>query len=361
MGNASNALKDFLWSFKKNRKAQITLLVIVILILIVAVVLVSFSFFQRSEDTDSHSQLVNTDNGQEELYRRYFDGKYVSLDKVNPYPIAVMVENLVNVRPQSGLSGAGVVYEALAEGGITRFMLIYPGAIAQAEIGPVRSARPYFVDFADEYQALYAHAGGSPQALSKIPSTDIYSINQIGGYHGYYWRDITKSAPHNLFTSSELLARAMRDLGLETNEDFRPWKFKDDESDPVVSISSINIDYSTYSYEVEWRYDLNANLYVRYNGGEKQIDKNNDQDISAKNILIQKTQTGILDESARLDITTTGSGEAILFQDGGQIDGTWRKDGERTIFFDNAGDEIRLNSGQTWVEIVKTNTPITVN
>lgn len=363
MGNASNSLKDFLWSFKKNKKAQITILVVVLIILVVAIAY--FLYISMNDGTDVVVVNENTNSSVvDKIYRRYLDGKSASLEMVNPKPVSVMVENLVSVRPQSGISSASVVYEALAEGGITRFMLVFAGVGSNiSEIGPVRSARPYFVDFADEYESLYVHCGGSPQALNKIPSTDITSINQIGGDHSYYWRDISKSAPHNLYTSGELLARALRDYDLDDEGDFEPWKFKDDEENSSLPVENktINIDYSTYSYAVEWKYAKEDNTYTRYNGGEIHLDNNNNLPIKAKNIVVQKTETGILDDVARLDIETAGDGEAIIFQDGRTTIGTWEKKSNRTVFFDDQGDEIRFNAGQIWVEIVKTNTPIDYN
>lgn len=362
MGNFSNKLKDFLWSFKQNKKAQTILLVILIVILLVVAGYFIYRLTVNTEGKDETSS-VNTSIFLSGTHRRDIDGVYVGADRVSPYPVGVMIENLVTVRPQSGLSSANIVYEALAEGGITRFLVIYADSGSISEIGPVRSARPYFLDWAAEYGSLYAHAGGSPQALAAISGLNIISINQIGGAHAYYWRDITKSAPHNLYTSSELLARALRDYDLEKDSSFSGWEFKDDASlsERPSEDKFVRIDFSTYSYEVEWNYDRESNSYLRSNGGEAQIDKNNDKQVSAKNVIVQKTDTGILDNEARLDIKTDGEGDAIVFQDGQAVTGTWKKDNNRTRFYDVNDEEIELNAGQTWIEVVPTDRQVEYN
>jgi hypothetical protein len=289
-----------------------------------------------------------------EQVRRKIDGQYVAIDRANFYPVAVQIENLITVRPQAGLSSANLVYEALAEGGITRFLAIFASGDHIEKIGPVRSARPYYLDWLSEFNALYAHCGGSPEALADIGTYNIFSINQIGGDQGYYWRDNTRPAPHNLYTSSELLARALRDREIDKEGDYDSWLFKDEASLSARSDEqTITIDFSIYSYEVEYVYDRDKNVYKRNQAGEAHLDELTDQQIAPKNVVIQYVKTRLADET-RLSMETIGEGDALVFQDGQVIEARWEKSSRtsRTVFYDLNDKEIRLNAGSTWVEVV---------
>lgn len=296
---------------------------------------------------------------------RVLDGVTVASQASNRFPIAVMIENLVDIRPQFGLSAAGVVYEALAEGGITRFMAVYTTADAIAKVGPVRSARHYFVDWAEEYGGIYAYVGGSPQALGVTDSSDyITDLNQF--YNAaYYYRDAAISAPHNLFSSSELLNYALRDLALDTQPgSYQPYVFKTDppSGDWPNVVASIQLSYSTADYAVEWRYDPTTNSYLRWNGGQAHFDANTNTQLSARNIVVQRVETTVLEAATgRLDMVTRGEGDALLFQDGEVKVGKWSKPerGQRTVFTDATGSEWQFNTGPTWIEIVPTDTSVT--
>ena len=283
----------------------------------------------------------------------------------NRFPIAVMIENLVDIRPQSGLSAAGVVYEALVEGGITRFMAVYATTDSIAKIGPVRSARHYFVDWAEEYGGIYAYVGGSPQALGVTDSSAyITDLNQF--YNAaYYYRDDQISAPHNLFSSSELLNYALRDLTLDTQPgDYQPYLFKTDppKTDWPSAVTALQISYSSADYAVEWHYDPTTNSYLRWNGGETHLDANTNTQLTARNIIVQRVETTVLEAATgQLDMVTRGEGDALLFQDGEVKVGKWSKPerGQRTLFMDADGGAWQFNTGSTWIEIVPTDTQVT--
>lgn len=291
---------------------------------------------------------------------RALDGVKVDPDKANPYPVAIMIENLITVRPQSGLDQANVVYEALAEGGITRFMAVYGITDTIDRIGPVRSARPYYLDWAHEYGALYGHVGGSPTALARINSENIFDLNQFFNAQ-YYVRDSSIGAPHNVFTDSEKLTFALRDKEAPAEGTFSPWKFTDGislDARPTTG-QTITIDYSTFNYKVEYTYNRDANTYDRSQAGEPFL--SGGQRISPTNVIVQYVATG-LEDSQRLTMTTVGTGDAVVFNNGVAIAATWRKPSlkERTRFYDaTSGEELLLNRGQTWVQVVPTGTAVT--
>lgn len=364
-------LKDWLWALKKNKRAQIILWVVLGLILLLILIYISYVIWSNQRAVNEALTNANTNANKGNTAEvgdkapRLIDGKEVPIQESNLVPIAMMIENLVTIRPQSGLGAANLIYEALAEGGITRFLAIYANTENIDPIGPVRSARHYYVDWAEEYGGLYAHVGGSPQALG-ILGTDDYmaDLNQFG-FSQYYYRDDNLEAPHNLFTRSELMAFALRDMKLDTQEgDYDPYLFKDDKekkSRPTQEIS-IQIEFSSFDYNVEWRYDRDINAYLRFNGGEPHTDANTEKQLSAKNIVVQRVESSLLEaDSGRLDITTIGEGNAILFQDGVAMEGTWKKTsrGERTKFYTSEGNEFKFNPGTTWIEVVPIDNNVT--
>ena len=355
-----NIWKKFVNNLKKDRKTQvitISIVIVLVLVLIIGIVLSGKKIFKQDQDNANQT-------GTSSIYR-VIDGVKTDSSKTNLLPIAIVVENLVNVRPQHGLEQANIVYEALAEGGITRFLAIYANDENIETIGPVRSARHYFVDIAEEYGGIFAHVGGSPQALGILSYEEfITDLNQFT-YSQYYWRDINIPAPHNLFTSSEFMSYAIRDLLSENPEgDYEAWLFKDKEPVQTTNEINITIDYSSEDYKVEWKYDADENEYQRYNGGVEHKSAESEEILTTKNIIVQYTETGLLpNESERLDIQTRGTGKAVIFRNGTYIEGTWEKNdrGDRTKYYNANNEEIEFNRGTTWIEIVQLDTTVEWN
>ncbi len=294
-------------------------------------------------------------NPQEIL--RDLRGQIVPEDETVPYPMGVMIENLPSTRPQSGLQNASIVYETFVEGLATRFLVMYEKD-GLTEIGPVRSARPYYTQWVSEYDSLYAHCGGSPEALINIYNWKLNSINQIGGDWQYYWRDSSKGAPHNLYTSSELLYRALVDKGLADSESqYLPWSFKEDlaEEERPTEEKYIKLPMSGGSWAVEYNYDPAQNNYLRSNGGYEHQDKNTGKTIRVKNVVVQIIPEIVaFGELGRLTLEIEGGGEALVFIDGGYNIGTWKKEGttDRTMFYYSDGTEVEFNVGNTWITVV---------
>ena len=364
----SEKIKDWLWAFKKNKKAQVILWIALGLILLLIIGYFVVTALITSDDSiidNNATSNTNTNTATvDDLTSRRIDGVEVPISQSNTLPKAIVIENLRSVRPQSGLGSANLVYETLAEGGITRFLAIYASNDVVDPIGPVRSARHYFVDWAEEYGGLFAHVGGSPQALGILGTTDYMTdLNQFG-YSQYYYRDDNLSAPHNLFTRSELIQFAARDLLNENAEgDYDPFLFKEpvEKKNRTETASPITIEFSSFDYSVEWQYDREENAYLRLNGGEPHVDALDGEQLSATNIVVQRAESSLLEEdTGRIDIITIGEGEALLFQDGLTYEGVWKKDerGDRTKFYDVDGNEFKFNPGTTWIEVVPTGSEI---
>jgi hypothetical protein len=283
------------------------------------------------------------------------NGEEVISDYQETVPLAVMVENQVDARPQAGLSKASIVYEALAEGGITRFLAIFDGNKNVDKIGLVRSARPYYIIWAGEYQALYAHSGGSAEALNALKAKwyPVQDLNEF--YNGNsFWRLNSRSAPHNLYTSTERLRSAVvSDEWLASN--FEPWKFQDEPLDKKTpTVSEVQFLFSPdVRYQSTWKYDASLNQYIRWQGTKQQFDEDGSS-VTAKNILVQYLPMQVIDKEGRHKVTTTGTGKALLFKDGKVFTGTWKKNeaDSRTVFYDDSNQQFVLNRGTTWVEVV---------
>lgn len=308
-------------------------------------------------------------------------------------PLAVMIENHKEARPQSGLSRADVVYEAVAEGGITRFMPVFYCGAATGNIpfAPVRSARTYFLNWVLEYDALYNHVGGAgrcndetvddrAKALCQIGQFGIKDLDQFGiGFPNCYRNpdrlDHPVATEHQMVCFSDKLYEVAKERGWTNLDDkevswdknFEQWKFKDDEKKENRGILS-KIDFTFWKgyddFAVTWEYDKENNLFKRLTAEQVHSDLETEEQLSAKNVVILfAEETGGVDEHAHLLYENWGSGKALIFQDGKATGGTWKKPKKtsRTKFYDPIGKEIQFVRGQIWIEMVPIGTEIKYN
>lgn len=267
----------------------------------------------------------------------------------------IMVENSPQARPQSGLSQAGVVFEAIAEGGVTRFLALYQDT-APDNVGPIRSARPYFEQWALGFDAGYAHVGGSPEALADIKAWHVRDLDQFAN-SGSYHRVSSRAAPHNVYTSIAALNQLEVQKGYDTSKYsgfVRKKKAVPDKKVPPAA-KTINLTLSGPLYNVHYDYDAATNSYARSVGGAAHIDANTGKPIKPAVVvaLVMPYSLGALDSSGAYysNYGTIGSGPAYVFQDDQVITGTWTKasDTAQFSFKDASGKIIRLNPGQTWL------------
>jgi len=264
---------------------------------------------------------------------------------------AVMIENSPDARPQSGLLNAGIVYEAIAEGGITRFMALY-----QAEqpdyIGPIRSVRPYYLDFLMPFDAAVAHVGGAPQALSDIKTLGVKDLDQF--YSGSsYTRITSRYAPHNVYTSMAELNKLETTKGYTTST-YSAFPRKKEAPAKTPTAQSIDFPISGYLYSVHYDYDAKTNAYKRSEGGQPHIDERSGTQLEPKVVIALEMSRGIDGDGEHTDYGTVGSGAMYVFQDGLVTGGTWHKATRQAqfSFADGSGAAIKLNPGQTWITIV---------
>jgi hypothetical protein len=269
--------------------------------------------------------------------------------------VAVVIENHPDARPQSGLQDAGVVYETLAEGGITRFEAFFLDKLP-AKIGPVRSLRPYFVQWGLEFGAPVSHAGGSAEALNLAKSTGLYSLNALVIGAPTFFRVSTRYAPHNLYTSGSLLSGLLTKRGLNKPSSFTPSPRKADSPLATASHPKIHIEYSYSGYQVDYTYDPATNDYARNLAGAAHTDANTAKQIHVKNVVIEMTPISVAagDAKGHMVIQTIGRGTGWIARDGDIIPITWVRDSAtaRTRLLDAAGKEVPLNAGNTWYSVV---------
>ena len=264
---------------------------------------------------------------------------------------AIMIENSPDARPQSGLKQSGVVYEAIAEGGITRFLSIYQQEKPQL-IGPVRSLRMYYVDWLAPYNASVAHVGGSAAALAEIRNGSYRDIDQFFNA-GTYWRANDRFAPHNVYTSFENLDALNKEKGF-TESEFTGFSRVNSQPSAAPDATSVTVNVSSSLYNSSYVYDGATNTYVRSQGGAPHLDREDGQIAPSVVIAMKVDMTRIMEDGYRESITTTGSGEAIIFQNGTAQTVTWKKAdrASQLTFVDSAGKDVSLVRGQTWITAV---------
>ena len=270
----------------------------------------------------------------------------------------IMIENSQWARPQSGLDDAGVVFEAIAEGGITRFAALYQQAKPDL-IGPVRSLRPYFLDWMAAFDASIVHIGGSANALNEVRNGQYKDADQF--FNGqYFWRATDRYAPHNVYTSFAKLDELNQAKGY-TSSEFTGFPRKNDEPSTTPDATSIDIDISYNLFNVHYDYNKGCNCYLRKMAGEPHIDRESGSQIEAKTVIVMKIPTTIgFEDGYREQMTTIGSGTVYVFQDGKVAVGTWDKKGrkDQITFTNESGDVIKLDRGKTWITAVDTNPQI---
>lgn len=286
---------------------------------------------------------------------RKLDGIIVATKDANIVPACVMIENAAfsGVRPQSGLSSASVVYEVIVEGGITRLMALYGGEQADP-IGPVRSARDTYLEFASEYNCAYIHAGGSYTAIQAIPQLGIRDIDALRESK-WFWRDSHKFAPHDLFTNSTNLYEAIaKGHSWTETPTYESWKFVDDNQLPSGDTANqVNILLGG-AYNVTYDYNTERKFYERTNGGVSHIDSNTGKVLTVRNIIVQHVPAGTsIEGKDRINFNVTGEGVVEIFRNGILTKGIWKKVDrlDRTQFYTEDGKEIPLVRGNSWVEI----------
>lgn len=351
---------------KKKKKKRIVAIIGVILLLIVAAFLVYFYFLPEEV----------TEKVKKKLKEPEKNLTIVDL-KSKKRPIAVMIDNNTgsnNNNSHAGLQDSYLSYEMIVEGGLTRIMALFKDKEVNL-IGPVRSSRHYFLDYALESDAIYAHFGWSTYAENDIKSLGVNNLNGLY-LSAPYWRDTSIAAPHNVFTTTEKLYQAAEDAGYDTESDewlLLNYSFEEvnlntsknqqkeentEEETPgeLITANSIKIPYSRHQVR-SYQYDEARKVYLRFMNGEAHKDKTTKEQLHYKNIIIEQVANRALDSYGRQDLDTVGSGVGYYITNGYALPIEWEKSNRnaKTIYTYKDGSKVKVNDGNTFIQIMPTN------
>lgn len=319
-------------------------------------------------------ELIKSTNPEPREKVSAYDGLPIDADSEESL-VTMMIDNFSLARPQhTGIRSASIVYESLVEGGITRLMLVMPYQDLE-KVGPIRSARDYFVDYAEEYGGIYVHAGGSPTALERLAASErVWNMDEDDreGNNTYSFRDTAFAAPHNLFIDLFLVREFVEQSLWTPGKPLVEWCFNHDLKEEIMSheesktemeyADRIEMNFSNdvfSSYFVQYRYNELTQTYDRYyrkNKPQQHIDKADGKTVSPKNMIVQIAPSFLIpdDEKERIEIQHFGTGDALFFQNGEVRKGTWskQKSTDPTAFFEENGAPLCLNLGQTWISVL---------
>jgi len=283
-------------------------------------------------------------------------------ENYNRRPIAVMLAEDPITRPLSGISQADMVIEMpVITGSITRMMVVYV-CESPDEIGSVRSARHDFIPLAMGLDAIFAHWGGSHYALDKLDNGIMNNIDAMKNPYNAYWQKSGIPMPHNGFTSYSRLLNAADKLEYRLENKFVGYPHLTEKQEiSNKKQGKLTIGYSGH-YRIYYEYDPKTNTYLRWRANEKEIDKNNGNQVEASVVAVMRAESRMIEPPDYNDVDVEGEGEAIIYQNGEEIRGYWKKQGayskSKLYFLDSKGQEIEFAPGKIWIEIVEPNTEV---
>ncbi|MCL2616659.1 MAG: DUF3048 domain-containing protein [Defluviitaleaceae bacterium] len=284
-------------------------------------------------------------------------GEYIYIGATGRRPVAIVIDNIRRALPQSGLAQADILYEVLAEGGVTRLMAIFKDFDTD-RIGPVRSARSYFIDFAVDHDAIFIHHGGSPQSLADLRSMNIDRLDGMAEAQ-VFWRDRSRPMEHSSFTGAERIwarinDRDMRQQLSTTHEG--PFGFFPAPSSPRESKPAEEFEIRfTQGYTTRMAFNAETGLYAMYTSSGPRIDEEIGEQLTFSNIIVQNTQVRMIpgDDAGRRDVATVGQGTGYLFTNGRVAPIRWAKPSraQPTRWYNDQGLQLNLNQGRTYIAV----------
>lgn len=342
----------------KKKKRTKLLVIILILLIIIAASLLYFKIKSSNSENVENNFLTSLINEEPKEEIKIYSG--------TERPIALMIDNVGSARPQAGLNDAYMVYEIIVEGKQTRLMALFKGADLD-KIGPVRSSRHYFLDYALENDAIYVHYGWSPKAQSDISSLGVNNINGIYESSSSFWRVKDKSAPHNVVTSTKKISEIAKRKGYSTTsskESVLNYTAEEVNLEEGIAATSIKLPYSN-SYSVSYKYDSENKKYTRYYNKTVQKDWKTKETVQTKNIIITFAKNSLLNDGSgkdRQNLANIGTLDGYYITNGKATKIKCYKPSrkEQTVYKDLDGNEIKVNDGNTFVQIVPLTSKVTI-
>ncbi len=337
----------------KNKETLILISILIVLIVACAS-FIGYKIFTMQKQNQTVSGTQETDEENKPIV---IEDKKAQIFQGNDRPIAFMIDNQEGAWPQAGLNNAYLVYEIVAEGGITRLMALFKGQDLN-QIGPIRSSRHYFLDYALENDAIYVHFGWSPQAESDIKSLSVNNINGITESSSSFWRTNGKSSPHNVITSTSKILEVAQRKGYSTTSNKKSvLNYTGNEVNLASDLEATNITIPHSNYQtVEYKYNEATKKYTRYARSKLQTDWNTNEQVETKNIIITFCDNYTLDDvenKGRQGLYNIGEFKGYYITNGKAIEITCIKTDRtsQTIYKDLEGNEIKVNDGNTFIHI----------
>jgi hypothetical protein len=288
-------------------------------------------------------------------------------DLAHRLPVAIMIDDYSAARPQSGFSSASIVYQAMIDDASDRYMMVFQEGTA-SDIGPVRSARPYFVYWAAEYKALFGHFGGDAEALQVVipaMAQDIYNEDDLNGGDCPYHRITTRFSPYNAYTNTADLVRCAAERGDPATFQRLPTRTFVDDRPAMLRGQKQSISIPYLAEKIGYEYDPASDSYLRLVDDRPQIDPANNRQVTARNVVIMFQDYSVQPslDMLRPFVQNVGSGDAIVFEEGVAMGATWKKSANTglTVLYDKAGQEIPFVRGETFIQSVPLDTAVAFN
>lgn len=288
-------------------------------------------------------------------------------------PVAVMLNNLKTALPQQGNSQADIIYEVLAEGGITRMLAVYQDPSQLGLVGSVRSARQYYWEIAKGHDAVYIHAGGSPEFYDTKDRLGLFTVDGVRGYYsgkdaGMFWRDRDRvpgyhyDYEHSLLTSGQAIADMLAQQGLEEHSAGYAYRavFADDGTPPGGrSAVTVTVPFSSYKTGV-FRYDDASGTYLVEEYGQPYVDGNDGSQVAVTNLLVLQTTCTVVDDAGRVNVDLS-SGKGWFACGGRMIPINWSKGGpeEQFRYTTETGSSLTLGRGRIYVCVIPNSQTVT--
>jgi len=343
---------------KQKKKEQKLVLLIVFIIILSIIILITYMITNKEEQRPIETQPIKRiENSKLKIVNLNSDER----------PIAIMLDNNIGEESHAGLQDSYINYEIIVEGGLTRIMALYKDKNVSL-IGPVRSSRHYFLDYALESDSIYVHYGWSPYAEKDIKEMKVNNINGLTDTN-QFWRDTTLSSPHNVFTSTEKIRSYLSTKNY--SEKSNNWKLLNysietinlntTNSAEALPADKISIEYSYYQSR-SYTYDSENKYYLRSTNGKAHLDKETKNQLNYKNIIIEYVNNRNLDKEGRQDLTTIGTGLGYYITNGYAIPIKWTKSSrnDKTKYTYANGTEVKVNDGNTFIQIVPVNSNVTI-
>ena len=348
---------------KKQKKNNMTLyLAIMFFVLAIILIIVYFATMKKVPTTPSAPVPINTIPKEETKEVSIID------ENSNERPLAIMIDTNIGNAKHAGLQDSYINYEMIVEGGLTRIMAIYKDKQVGI-VGPVRSARHYFLDYALEHDAVYAHFGWSPYAEQNIKSLNVKNINGMTDTEPFM-RDRELPSPHNVFTSTMKLRNYLENKKYDSTSiswkvfNYSAKEINLNDFENTTSLKAATKVSMTYSYAENrsYSYDSVNKYYLRSKNGSAHIDRKTNEQLHYKNIIIMKVENKTIDSAGRQDLTTTGIGEGYYITNGYSLPIRWSKTSRtaKTVLTYLDGTEVIFNDGNTFIQIVPTNSEIVI-